>query len=277
MPIDSICSSCGKTLRVDDEFEGRQARCPVCQNVYVVTRTSTSAFASSALGTADTDYAETTYQNREPLQSPFQTSASVTPTPATPSPVSTRDSATAESYYVRTPNSATYGPSNKETVLAWIEQGRLDDTCYIRSAANADWIGLAQWRGQIVSTLSGQASSASVHANPRFEDRGRPAFEFGSAQPSANQSAGYLKTGGGLIVLVLGLLSWVLCMTIIGGPICSIIAIVLGIKELRYIREGKSDPSEKVLTIVGLSLAILCLVMTIGIVLLAIIGALLDA
>ena len=35
MPIDSQCSGCGKTLRVNDEFVGRKARCPVCGLVYI--------------------------------------------------------------------------------------------------------------------------------------------------------------------------------------------------------------------------------------------------
>jgi hypothetical protein len=36
MPIETTCSSCGKTLRVGDEHAGGQARCPVCNAVFTV-------------------------------------------------------------------------------------------------------------------------------------------------------------------------------------------------------------------------------------------------
>ncbi len=36
MPIETICPGCGRKLRVGDEFAGKQARCPVCNEIYSV-------------------------------------------------------------------------------------------------------------------------------------------------------------------------------------------------------------------------------------------------
>lgn len=36
MPIETMCPGCGRKLRVGDEFAGKQARCPVCNEIYSV-------------------------------------------------------------------------------------------------------------------------------------------------------------------------------------------------------------------------------------------------
>lgn len=36
MPIETICPGCSRKLRVGDEFAGKQARCPVCNEIYSV-------------------------------------------------------------------------------------------------------------------------------------------------------------------------------------------------------------------------------------------------
>jgi hypothetical protein len=40
MAIDTICPGCGRKLRVGDEFAGKQARCPVCNEIYSVSGVS---------------------------------------------------------------------------------------------------------------------------------------------------------------------------------------------------------------------------------------------
>ncbi|MDP6468394.1 MAG: hypothetical protein QF918_11680 [Pirellulaceae bacterium] len=42
MPIETICPGCGRKLRVGDEFAGKQARCPVCNEIYSVSGVSES-------------------------------------------------------------------------------------------------------------------------------------------------------------------------------------------------------------------------------------------
>ncbi len=48
MPIDTNCPSCGRLLRVGDEHAGRQARCPMCNTIYVIPEHAAATVESSA-------------------------------------------------------------------------------------------------------------------------------------------------------------------------------------------------------------------------------------
>lgn len=57
MPIEFLCSRCGKTLRVGEDNAGKQARCPDCQNIMPVPATSGAAGSHLAGGqTADENW-----------------------------------------------------------------------------------------------------------------------------------------------------------------------------------------------------------------------------
>ena len=47
MPIEIQCPQCGKRLKAPDSQLGKQAKCPQCQNVFVVERAQTTAATSS--------------------------------------------------------------------------------------------------------------------------------------------------------------------------------------------------------------------------------------
>ena len=59
-----------------------------------------------------------------------------------------------------------------------------------------------------------------------------------------------------MVVLVLGIVSWVLCFTGLGAWICSFIAIILAMVELGKIREGQSPRNEKTIVLIGMWLGI---------------------
>jgi hypothetical protein len=229
MPIDSSCSGCGKTLRVNDEFVGRKARCPSCGNVYVVGQASPTPPIAHPIPSVAV--AETTY---------------VVPGIESDSPSLPMAD---QKYFVRTPNSMIYGPSDKAAVLDWIDQGRLDDTCHIREESSEQWLGLAAWRFQ---TRQGKAPVSSPVQTA--------ATGFGEVPRSSVQSAGYAKSGNGTLVLVLGSLSWLLCPTVIGGWICAILAIVLASFEFNKIRNGQTPFKERWLVLLGMWLGIVHLV-----------------
>ena len=255
MPIDSQCSGCGKTLRVNDEFVGRKARCPVCGLVYI------AGGGKDALdpSTAKTSYApqsdtggSTKQQNVDswsslPTEKPpvalpldytvaMSDATSVSPIPAPVTPVQ---------FFVRTPNAMVYGPSDRQSVLDWIDQGRLDDTCHIREESSEQWIGLAAWKFQ---TRKAQ--------NPISYASGQSANAFGTVPVSTVQSVGYSKTGGGNVVLILGIAGWILCPTAIGSWVCSCLAIYFATIELAKIRNGESPSKEKTIVIIGMWLGI---------------------
>ena len=264
MPIDSLCSGCGKTLRVNDEFVGRKARCPLCGIIYVVGDASVDQ-PSKASTPADPTVAETTYapQNEpniptlQPLDDSWSSLATEGPAekssgtsePTSPAQVPNLLSSPVVKFFVRTPNSMEYGPSDAVTILDWISQGRLDDSCHVREETSSQWIGIAAWRFQIRKMQNPMASPVNQAANP-----------LGSVPVSTVQSAGYSKSGNGTVVLILGILSWVLCPTFIGAMLCSILAIVFASIEFGKIRNGQSPEKEKILVYIGLWLGVANLV-----------------
>lgn len=288
MPIDSQCSGCGKTLRVNDEFAGRKARCPMCGTIYVVG--GPHANAPIANITPAAEVAETAYNaTMGTSDSSAQPSAGVQPladswsslptstTSSTDAPISVRQPislpATAAleqtgntaapaaiappqatpiseaKFFVRTPNSMIYGPSDQATVLDWLEQGRLDDTCHIREESSEQWLGLGAWRFQTRKAIASDSNPVQPTAN-----------RFGEVPTSNVQSAGYAKSGNGTVVLVLGSVSWLLCPTAIGGWICAILAIVFASFELNKIRNGQTPGSERWMVLLGMWLGIAHLV-----------------
>jgi hypothetical protein len=278
MPIDSLCSGCGKTLRVNDEFVGRKARCPACGNVYVVGETSPNL--SIAITGPSVAIAETTYAapggTRASSSQPLTDSGTALPTSSAqleapseqqsvqqPNAVSEQTSGgvppgldlpqatpiAEQKFFVRTPNSMIYGPSDKAMVLDWLEQGRLDDTCHIREESSEQWLGLAAWRFQARKVNSPVSSPVQPTAN-----------RFGEVPRSNVQSASYAKSGNGTVVLVLGLVSWVLCPTVVGGWICAILAIVFASFEFNKLRSGQTPGNERWLVLLGMWLGIAHLV-----------------
>ena len=283
MPIDSQCSGCGKTLRVNDEFVGRKARCPMCGTVYVVGDAlgiAPIANPTSSVTMAETTYAAPSNSSAQPIADswsslPTAASEAIMPVQQTRPQTSTSVPAIAvpeqssvgipsglenpqatpipeQKYFVRTPNSMSYGPSDKATVLDWLDQGRLDDTCHIREESSEQWLGIAAWKFQTrkASTpVSNQSSQVQPTAN-----------RFGEVPTSNVQSAGYAKSGNGTVVLVLGLVSWLLCLTVVGGWICAILAIVFASFEFTKIKNGQTPGNEKWLVLLGMWLGIANLV-----------------
>ena len=261
MPIDSLCSGCGKTLRVNDEFVGRKARCPLCGFIYVVGDASVDQPKIASNPTV----AETTYVPQpEPIVPTLQPlddswSSLATEKPAEKSSGTSEPTSTAHvpnqlpspvvKFFVRTPNSMEYGPSDAVTILDWISQGRLDDSCHVREETSSQWIGIAAWRFQSRKMQNPMASPVNQAAN-----------SFGSVPVSTVQSAGYSKSGNGTVVLILGILSWVLCPTFFGAMLCSILAIVFASIEFGKIRNGQSPEKEKIRVYIGLWLGIANLV-----------------
>ena len=227
MPIDSQCTGCGKSLRVSDEFVDRKARCPICGIVYIVGGVGLDETTPAPIASDPTAFEATS-------GSSFATDNPIAPI---------------AKFFVRTPNSSVYGPSDTKTVLEWINQGRLDDTCHIREQSSEQWLGIAAWRFQSRSIQNPISSAVYQGTN-----------QFGSVPVSTVQSAGYGNGGNGTVVLVLGLISWVLCPTVLGAWICSILAIVFATIEFGKIRNGQSPSSQKTLVLIGMWLAIANLV-----------------
>jgi|GEM_PF-1565514 len=282
MAIDSICSGCGKTLRVGDENAGRKARCPMCGVVYVVSSPAVpseadygsplvSASSVDPTSINDASNTDTTYASTNWSSNPFgsqlpSAQSSLSIGPALPAAVSARSAA---SFLVRTPSGAVYGPTDPATIIEWTNQGRLDDTCHVRAENSEQWLGMAAWRFQLRQNQNPMASQPT-------QTTGSVANSFGQAPVAANQSAGYARSGQGGLVLIFGIVSWLLCPTFIGSLALSIVAVVWGSSELRKIRDGQSPASERSLVLIGMWLGIINLAVSVlaivGIIILAIVN-----
>ncbi|HUP81032.1 MAG TPA: DUF4190 domain-containing protein, partial [Pirellula sp.] len=263
-------------LRVNDEFVGRKARCPICGFVYVVGGDTVGEPTQGQI-VSDAAMAETTHATENsvlPMLQPVADSREAFATDKSASKESSNQvtQALAESiaeietpltsdiphvcfdpvakFFVRTPNSMVYGPTDTETILDWINQGRLDDTCHIREQTSEQWLGMAAWRFQSRKLQNPMTSPVNQASN-----------QFGAAPLSTVQSVGTIKTGNGMVVLVLGIVSWVLCPIGLGW-ICSLLAIIFALVELGKIRHGQSPRNEKTIVLIGMWLGIANLLVT---------------
>lgn len=289
MAIDSICSGCGKTLRVGDEFAGRKARCPLCGVIYEVSPFGNAADRSHAVPETSysplkpTDAAGTSLPTLQPLADSWSSLSTTEPRLSTPAASSNPSASLGQSapnqsqvvpnasgpkYFVRTPSQAVYGPADDKTINEWIAQGRLDDTCHIRHESSDQWIGIPAWKFQQKRT-----------ANPvvgGITPNDQSSNYFGTVPVATNQSAGFAKSGNGIWILLLGILGWIVCPTVIGGFLCGIPCIIMAQSELANVRNGRSPESERPLALIGMWLSIINIVFSTGFVFLIIVTAILN-
>ncbi|HTN73862.1 MAG TPA: hypothetical protein VL096_01395 [Pirellulaceae bacterium] len=132
MPIDTLCPSCQAKLRMSDEFAGQQARCPVCQEIYVVPLTSDPPQAVEVAAPVETPIVEQ---------------------PAEPAPPD------GTQWYLRTPEGPIYGPAQPEVFQRWVREGRVTPDCFVCAGDNC-------WRPapQLYPELAAQRPAAKVIA-----------------------------------------------------------------------------------------------------------------
>jgi hypothetical protein len=147
-------------------------------------------------------------------------------------------------YYVRIPIGSEFGPAPAHVLRQWVDQGRLNASCWVRSASQSQWIPFAEW-------MSAQ-SLAAAGSHPNISSGGN---SFGSIPSTADQSVLYPKSAQGMAVLILGCTSWFLCLSWIGTIPVALIAIAIGRGDLRRIANGETSPKDRWMTILGLWLA----------------------
>ena len=232
MPIQSICSGCGQTLRVADEHMGKLAKCPSCGTVYRVGESAGGETQPSPTpgpaSPSNDPYAATAYD--APTTEFEAVAAPITP-------VGANEALRSKTFFAQTPDGKVYGPTDFGTLEKWSTEGRLNPQCLVREADAATWVPL----GSILSQSS---------ANPY-------AVQYSSTAPAWNSSSAPVQSDRSAVVLTLGILSWVVCCF---GPICAIIAIVLGYQDLHSTNTPTMSSNSKTMTQVGYYLAIANLV-----------------
>lgn len=232
LAIETICSGCSKRLSVPEEHAGKQARCPVCSQLYTVPYPR--EVSGSAVGRADENAMREAAQNAQGFGPPTR----------------------AEVFWMQANDGTVYGPAERSTLSRWFDEGRVGPGYKIREGEYGAWRDCEAYRPS--SRAASFPSSASSPAGTSGSAWSANAAE--SVNPYAPQHPGggmqqvqpvYAKADQGVLILAMGILGFIVC------PICSLVAWVMGANALRDIRNGQMDPSGKGIAQAGYYLGII--------------------
>jgi hypothetical protein len=225
MPIESYCTGCGKLLRVADEFAGRRARCPVCQNIYTVPS------AANGDGGGWRSSEEST-----PSGGAWGDSVGTGP-------------AQSERWFLQGHDGQTYGPVDRRELDGWVAEGRVDGRCRLRNDQQSGWIP-----ADVVYPVLGRGRATS---QAKSSSAGGVDFATDSGWSSDSTRSMRMMPHRGPLILILGLCSWFFTCPLFGA-----IAWYMGSQDLREINEGHRDPQGESLTRAGQILGLVHVVVT---------------
>lgn len=155
-------------------------------------------------------------------------------------------------YYVRIPNGQEFGPADRSTILAWETQGRVNDTCQIRSQDEGKLIDFSLWKQDGYATPVPTSSPTGL---PRYSSANVYGDQIGRVEVPANQSVVVARSRA-TTVLILGICSWLSCVTLFAAPVCALIAIAFGVTELGRIKRGEISSNERHIVWIGIVLGV---------------------
>lgn len=228
MSIESICPGCGRLLRVADEHLGSMARCPACNSIFQVG------------------------QKQE-----------VTPVSPAASPPTWR---------MRTPEGQIFGPVTRLELERWVTEGRVSADCWL-SQAEENWQSAAAYYPDLRPQHSPKTLDRPVAqpfstpvtptaTNP-FRDDATASQNPYSPTRAATGNYRYTAPHRGVLILILGILSWVFGCFPFG-----IVAWAMGSHDLGEMKRGRMDPSGRGLTQAGQIVGMIHVIVT----MLAIVG-----
>ena len=181
MTIETICTGCGKRLRVGEEHAGKLARCPQCQTTYTVPQ-------ATPVGSLGSSF------------------------PGKP--------AVSDSWQLRTGDGLTYGPVTKAELDAWLAEGRITPQSQILQAGTEQWKWAGEVYPQLNSgfqSAKGNPFAENVGAapNPYVFPQGMTYAPMSGYNPVTGH---YVQPHRGGLVLGLSIAGVFACpiMTIIG-------------------------------------------------------------
>ncbi len=229
MAIEIICRGCAQKLQVAEEHAGKTARCPACGGLNPISEGAAAAAAT-----------------------------------ASPSD----NVATPELWRMQTDRGEVFGPISRTELEAWVAQGRVAGTYRLSQEGSGHWRPAVELYPQLAAgwgDATGNPWSGPAPASGANPFAAPPTGGAAAANPYAATAfaspAGYLQPHRGTLILVLGILSWAIC------AVCGLVAFILGLVDLRAMREGRMDPTGMALTRAGMYLGLAHMILTAGIVL----------
>lgn len=234
MPIHTVCTGCGQSLTVGDEHAGKRARCPSCGQIYTVPLSSTTAAPTIPTGLPN---------------SPSATSAPAADiwggTSSTPSAFEAATGSTSQ-YWMRAADGSVYGPVDRANLDRWFKEGRVGVGYQIREGEQGTWVEASRFQPQA-------AANPYAPANPYAAAHGTSPY----APPTSGSLHHYPKPDRGVLVLIMGILSWVICLFF------GIVAVVVGRSALADIESGQANPNDKTLVKIGYWLGLISLILNV--------------
>lgn len=164
-------------------------------------------------------------------------------------------------WYVQTPEGPIYGPITWTDMRQWAAEGRIDRDCRVGQAKQGPWQAAAE-RLPELPVRHGADGACQTLASQR---------DSAAALPGAPE--GWVAPHRGGLIFLLGLLGFV-----VGCPLFSFLAWVMGARDLAEIRARRMDSQGAGLTLGGMLLGIivsvlwmilLCVLMTVALVFVA--------
>ena len=157
-------------------------------------------------------------------------------------------------WHMRTPEGQIYGPVSWNNLSRWVNEGRISDDCSLANSSEGPWQRADEVFLELKASPPPAASNTtpSPASSPSFQPP--PEFFWG---PPPQSIAANPHRGG--LVLVMGLLGFV-----VGCPIFSLMAWVMGSHDLAQMRAGRMDRSGEGLTqtgqVLGMILSVLWII-----------------
>ncbi len=152
-------------------------------------------------------------------------------------------------WHIRTPEGVVYGPTRWSELLNWVSEGRVAADCELAPSADGPW----QAAGLVLPVLNATQPPTPTPYNP-LPVNGLAGMPSPFARPPGvpMPAAGFVAPHRGALVLVFGVLG-----IVVGCPVFSALAWILGSRDLREIRAGRMDRQGEGITLVGMILGMI--------------------
>lgn len=198
-----------------------------------------------------------------------------------PSPTPT-PSATTQAYWsLKLEDGREFGPVSKAELDQWLAEGRISPGSQLKVAGETDWKWATLVYPQLLhfSRSAGQPSASPSQSGPTVSfDPGNPNNPYASPQSPYMAPMGLrpsVRFGPSVISLaVVSLFTSLCCFPV--SIVTGVTGIVLGVADLRMIRDGRLDPGARALVLGGVIVASVSVAIGVCVMLLSILGGIMK-